>query len=84
MKKVILYGAGTLGNLVCNELKDKYDIIGFGDSNSERKGDFHCDRFIFGNIEDLSNIEFDVFIITSYLGKTQIIEQLIDNPHFFF
>lgn len=39
MKKVLLYGAGTLGKIVSEELNGKYDLIGFCDSDLTRKGE---------------------------------------------
>lgn len=83
MKKVLLYGAGTLGKIVSEELNGKYDLIGFCDSDLTRKGELFCGKVVYGNIEILPNLNFDVLIITSFPGKNEIERYINDNySHF--
>ncbi len=76
--KALIYGAGQTGEQVFYNIKDKYDVIGFLDSDSKKKGLLVANMVrVLGGVEILDSIEYDKIFIGSIFYK-DIKKSLID------
>ena len=69
MEKVYIYGGGQTGKAIYKKIKDKYDVIGFLDGNSDKWGNTIYDKPILGGIDFLHNKEYDYVFIGSFLWQ---------------
>lgn len=76
-QKVLLFGAGFQDETYINQLKDKYEVIGFLDNDQSKWGKTICDIKILGNSKVVKNIIFDKVIINSSTGLNAIRAQLL-------
>ncbi|MCR5688347.1 MAG: macrocin-O-methyltransferase [Lachnospiraceae bacterium] len=67
--KVLIYGAGMVGEQIYRNIKDTHEVIGFLDSNPEKKGRAVEGIKILGGPEALSGIEYDRIYIASTFWK---------------
>lgn len=76
--RVLIYGAGMVGEQIYRNIRNDpaNEIIGFLDSNTEKKGRMIGDAKIFGGIEALESLEYDRIYIASTFWK-EIKEDLI-------
>lgn len=77
MKKAIIFGATDTGKRIYNNVKQKYEIIGFVDGNSKLYGNEY-DGFIIEDYNNLKNYEFDYVIIGVLTAYKKIKEQILD------
>lgn len=64
--KVLIYGVGLAGRQVYKEMKNKVQVIGFLDSDPDKKGRVITDGLLcLGGPDCLSEVDFDQIQITS-------------------
>lgn len=64
--KVVIYGAGSTGREVYNNIKEKVSVVGFLDGNPEKKGHIIVDGVkCIGGVEALSGMDYDRVYIGS-------------------
>ena len=78
MKKVLLFGTGSTGRRIYDEIKENTEIVGFLDNDTSKWGSRIEDVPVIGNGENLDNISFDEIIVCSLPGMSAIKKQLID------
>lgn len=68
--KALIYGAGQTGEQVYHNIRRSYDVIGFLDGNSEKKGLLVANSVeVLGGVEVLDQIEYDKIFIGSIFYK---------------
>lgn len=78
MKKVLIFGAGTFGKSILEQIKSSVDVIGFLDNNQLVWNTECCGVPILGNESALDSVEYDEIIIGSTTGFTSMKEQLLN------
>ena len=93
MKKIFIYGAGYYGEMVFENIKHKYKILGFIDSDKKKNSKFlkkkkiysprHLDKtnYDFIIIASMWSIEIKKFLISKSLSKKKIIIFPISEIH---
>ena len=83
-KILLLIGAGKTGEKICREIittsRDKYGVVGFVDDDLKKKGALLHGKQIFGNIEDILNlnIKYDEILITAPSASGNQIRRIIE------
>ncbi|MCR5592010.1 MAG: class I SAM-dependent methyltransferase [Lachnospiraceae bacterium] len=67
--KVLIYGAGMVGEQIYRNIKDEHEVVGFLDSNAEKKGRLVNGIKILGGVEALSGVDYDRIYIASTFWK---------------
>ncbi len=78
MKKIYLYGAGSYGRDVFNNINKNCDVRGYLDSNPTKWGTTFNGIPIIGGAELIPGLEYDEIIITSMTGMKDIREILLN------
>lgn len=78
MRKVLIFGTGSTGRRIYDEVKMKCQVVGFLDNDSEKWGKCIDNIPIIGNANSLDNIEYDEILICSLPGLNIIREQLLE------
>lgn len=78
MKKAFIFGTGSTGRRIFDEVKNSMEIIGFLDNDSAKWGGYIEDVPIIGNGESIQDQEYDEIIICSLPGMKAIQRQLIE------
>ena len=77
-KRALIYGAGKTGEKVYRNIRMKYDVIGFLDTDSKKKGMLVANSVeVLGGVDVLDSIEYDVIIVASLLSFKEIEKTLI-------
>lgn len=77
MKKVYIFGTGSTGRRIYDEVKNSMKVVGFLDNDSSKWGGFVEDVPIIGNGESIVDQEYDEIIICSLPGMKEIKKQLV-------
>ncbi|MCL2146435.1 MAG: hypothetical protein FWH52_01385 [Synergistaceae bacterium] len=72
--KIVIYGAGTLGKIFYDSIKDAYDEITIVDNNQASRYDYDEKNVV--SVESLMNSNFDIVIITPLFAFETIKETL--------
>lgn len=78
MKKIVIFGAGNLGEVLASQLKKDYEILGFLDNNSTKWGNKIGDLQVLGNATVLQNIDYDEIVIASTMRFEEIKKGLME------
>lgn len=78
MKKVLIFGCGSTGQRIYEEVKDKSDVIGFLDNDASKWDEKKCGIQILGNASCCKELDYDEVLIASLTGYEVIREQLIN------
>ena len=78
MKNVYIYGAGQTGCAVYQNIKNKYEVLGFLDGNSSKWGQMVNGKPIFGGLEYIKDRDYDLIFIGSFLWQ-DIKNELLRN-----
>jgi len=78
MKKVLIFGTGSTGRRIYNEVKSHLDVLGFLDNDSAKWGMTIEDIPVLGNGSGLEEKEYDEIIVCSLPGMKAIQKQLIE------
>jgi O-methyltransferase len=76
-KKAVVFGAGSIGQLLCTNLKEEYEILYATDNDSGRYGKTICKDIAVKDKCELHKHDYDYVIIGSVPGLNEIYEQLI-------
>lgn len=77
MKKVVIFGAGQLGQKIYKDICGKCDILAFLDNFKKRQG-AEYDGIRIYSPEHVKEMQFDYVYIGSMTGHDEMIEQLIE------
>lgn len=85
LKKVVLFGAGDIGEMAFEIMKDHdIKIVGFVDENEKRIGK-NIEGLRISALSELDKMNFDAVVITSYRHGTEMAKRIkIDKPVFIF
>lgn len=75
MEKLLIWGAGPVGQSIARNLLDGVELVGFMDNNRNIWNTYVLDRKVFMP-QELNNIEFDYIIISTYFYSSQICRQI--------
>lgn len=78
MKKVIIFGAGRTGEIICRQLREHAVIVGFIDNNADYWGREKEGLPILGNAQAVQNMAYDEVIIASPTALPTMRRQLIE------
>lgn len=78
MERALIFGTGSTGRRVFDEIKNSVQIIGFLDNDPAKWGGYIEDVPIIGNGEGLDEAGYDEIIICSLPGMKAIQKQLMD------
>lgn len=77
--KVLIFGVGSTGKRIYDEVKDYYEVVGFLDNEQQRWGEKIEDIEILGNANIVNELVYDKIIVASLPGLYGIRDTLIEN-----
>lgn len=77
MEKVIIFGTGSTGERIYQEIKESKEVIGFCDNDQLKWGTKYCDLPVFGNAKHVLKLVFDKIIVASLTGLYVIKDELL-------
>ena len=76
-EKYIIFGTGSTGERIYQEIKGAKEVIGFLDNDRLKWGGIFCGLPVFGNAKHVSNVVFDKIVIASLTGLYVIRDELL-------
>lgn len=78
-EKVIIFGTGSTGQRIYEEVKGLKEVIGFLDNDHRKWGEQYCGLPVFGNAKYVPEIMFDKIIVASLTGLYVIRDELLND-----
>lgn len=78
-EKVIIFGTGSTGERIYEEVKNLKEVLGFLDNDQLKWGGRYCGLPVFGNAKHVSEIFFDKIIVASLTGVYVIRDELLNE-----
>lgn len=76
MDKAVIFGATDTGKRIYNDIKDKYNIVGFVDGNPKLFGEKY-EQFTINDFKTLNSIDFDYIIIGVLTRYEKVKEEIL-------
>lgn len=77
MKKALIFGSGSTGKRVYEEIKNEVHVLGFLDNDKSRWSMKICNLPVFGNAEAVKGLNYDEIWLASFNGYMDMHDQLI-------
>lgn len=77
MKKLIIWGASSIGQSIARNILDGVEVIGFLDNNKSIQNTIVLEKKVYAP-EELSKLEYDYIVISTYFYSAEICTQIAE------